>query len=55
MSGFDLGFTKVPLSFRIGVPASGGVCDDISNRELENSDFQDQMERTMMQYNSTAT
>ncbi len=44
---FDLRRTEVPPSFPVGFPNSGGVPDDVSDCELGNSDFQDQLERTV--------
>ncbi len=41
---FDLGLTEVPPSFPVGFPTPGGVPNDVSDCELGNSDFQDQME-----------
>ncbi len=41
--------TEVPLSFLVGVP------DDILDRELGNSDIEDQMERTISNLMVTVT
>ncbi len=34
MLDFDLGLTKVPLSFPVGFPTSGGIPDDVSDSEI---------------------
>ncbi len=47
MLDFDLGLNEVPLSFPVRFPTSGSISDDVSNSELRNFDFQDQMERTI--------
>ncbi len=48
MLDFDLKLTEVPLSFPVGFPISGGISDGVSGCELGNSDFWDQIERTML-------
>ncbi len=50
MLDFNLRLKEVPVSFRVGVLTSGSVPDDVSNCELRNSDFQDQIERTIIFY-----
>ncbi len=40
MLDFDLGLTKVPPSFCVGEPISGGVPDDLSECELRISDLE---------------
>ncbi len=50
MLGSGLGHTEVPPSFWVGVLTSGGVPDDVSECDLGNSDFQDQMEHAINKY-----
>ncbi len=47
MLDFDLRLTEVPPSVPVGFLTSGGVPDDVSDCELGNSDFRDQMEPTI--------
>ncbi len=48
MLDFDLELTEVPPSFPVGLPPSGGIPDDVSDCELRNSYFRDQMEHAIL-------
>ncbi len=47
MLDFNLTLTELPPSFRVRVPTSWGVPDDVSGCQLGNSDFREQMECTI--------
>ncbi len=58
MLDFELRVTEVPQSFQVRVLTSGGILDDVCNGELGNSDFRDQLERTissLSSYSSTVS
>ncbi len=43
----ELRVAEVSQSFRVGVLTSGGVPDDVFNRELQNPNIQDQLKHTV--------